>query len=276
MEEDSSNSQPSISDTGLGIDTIEFKQEQEDDETLKGMWHQARTEKAPYKISEGLLYKRKGSMLNECTEDSTKNLRLVIPVRYRQKLLELSHDSEWAGHRGVKATTACLRREYIWPGMDEEIANYVRSCPICQRTANVPKSHRVPLQEVPIVDVPFETLVIDLMVPIIPSSSSGKKYMLIIMDQMTHWQEFIPLGTMKAKKICTALVEVFSRVGIPKYIISDNGTHFKNQLVQGLEKLLGISPIFSTVEHHETAGSTERMITVVRDMLKKVMLEVSI
>src|SRR6218665_2010329 len=124
--------------------------------------------------------------------------------------------------------------------MDEEIAAYVRSCPICQKTSNIPKSHRVPLQETPIVEVPFQSVVIDLCGPISPASSSGKKYVLILVDQMTHWPEFIALTSMKADKICKALIEIFSLVGIPKYIISD-----KNQLVQGMEKMLGISPIFS-------------------------------
>src|SRR6218665_164373 len=157
--------------------------------------------------------------------------------------------------------------------MDEEIAAYVRSCPICQKTSNIPKSHRVPLQETPIVEVPFQSVVIDLCGPISPASSSGKKYVLILVDQTTHWPEFVALGSMKADKICKALIEIFSRVGIPRYIISDNGTHFKNQLVQGMEKMLGISPIFSTVEHHETARCAERMIRVLRDMLKKVICE---
>lgn len=52
--------------------------------------------------------------------------------------------------RGVKATKLCLRKKYTWPhwpAMKEEIAMYIRSCPICQKTANVPKNHRVPLQD---------------------------------------------------------------------------------------------------------------------------------
>ena len=269
-EEEVTNNLTEESNNHLGIDAVEFKQEQASDPTLKDLWNRAKTEKEPYVISKDILYKRKETLFEKNALDLGKNLRLVVPIKYRQRLLELGHDSKWAGHRGVKATKACLRKEYTWPGMDEEVAAYVRSCPICQKTANVPKNHRVPLQETPIVEVPFQTVVIDLCGPISPASSSGKKYVLILVDQMTHWPEFIPLGSMKADKVCKALIEVFSRVGIPKYIISDNGTHFKNQLVQGMEKMLGISPIFSTVEHHETAGSAERMIRVLRDMLKKV------
>src|SRR6218665_1561391 len=82
--------------------------------------------------------------------------------------------------------------------------------------------------------------------------------------------EFIPLSNVTAKCVAKAFVDVFSRTGIPRVIKSDNGTHFKNQLIRGLEDMLGIAPVFSTVDHHETAGSAERMIRVVREMLRKV------
>ena len=52
---------------------------------------------------------------------------------------------------------------------------YVRSCPICQKTSNIPKSHRVPLQESPIEDVPFQSVVIDVCGTNPPAYSSGKK-----------------------------------------------------------------------------------------------------
>jgi hypothetical protein len=118
--------------------------------------------------------------------------------------------------------------------------------------------------------MPFDTIVMDVMGPISPKSSTGKQYVLILVEQTTHWPEFIPLSKASAKSVAKALIDVFSRTGIPRVLKSDNGTHFKNQLIRGLEDLLGIAPVFSTVEHHQTAGSAERMIRVVREMLRKV------
>ena len=242
-----------------------FKREQQEDHTLADLWTLARKGDDKYITDNGFLFKRG----KPHGDDDGVQKQLLLPVAFRKRVLELAHDSNWAGHRGVKATTARINKAFCWPSMTQDIQTYVRSCPECQRTATIKTADRAPLIEVPVIDEPFHTVVLDVLGPINPKSSSGKRFVLILVEQTTHWPEFIPLSSVTAKAVAKALIEVFARTGIPKVIKSDNGTHFKNQLVKGLEDLLGISPVFSTVGHHETAGSAERMIRVVREMLRK-------
>src|SRR6218665_1309397 len=240
------------------------------DETLQEYWGKARQGEGNYVIENGFLYRT--GRHNKNNEENSVGLSkvLMLPVKYRQKVLEIGHDSLWSGHRGMHATTARVGKAFSWPTMTSDIHAYVRSCPECQKTAVVKTSERAPLVEVPIISKVFDTLVTDVLGPITPKSSSGKQYILIIVEQVTHWPEFIPLSNVTAKCVAKAFVDVFSRTGIPRVIKSDNDTHFKNQLIRGLEDMLVIAPAFSTVDHHETAGSAERMIRVVREMLRKV------
>ena len=52
-------------------------------------------------------------------------------------------------------------------------------------------------------------------------SSRGNAYVLTIIDYATRYPEAIPLPSIETERVCEALIEVFSRVGIPDEIITD-------------------------------------------------------
>ncbi len=56
-------------------------------------------------------------------------------------------------------------------------------------------------------------------------SSVGHRYILVVSDYATRYQEAFLLRTITTPKIL-ALVLLFSRVGIPKEILTDQGTNF--------------------------------------------------
>ncbi|MFX7682713.1 DDE-type integrase/transposase/recombinase, partial [Acinetobacter baumannii] len=77
--------------------------------------------------------------------------------------------------------------------------------------------------------LPFQVVNIDIIGPIDPVSSKGHKYILCMVDQHTRWAEAIPLTSLTAKGTCEALLETFSRTGIPNVIASYNRTNFKSK-----------------------------------------------
>ena len=77
--------------------------------------------------------------------------QLVIPdyKRLRQRCLEVTHDAPWAGHFGRDKTSMLVTSLYWWPGIHKDVAEYIRTCPACQRAKS--KTHKpyglmVPLQ----------------------------------------------------------------------------------------------------------------------------------
>ena len=73
----------------------------------------------------GLLYRR-----GQGVED-----RLCVPEGggLRQQVLRECHDGPLSGHFGREKTTSLVRRLAFWEGQDKDVAEYVRSCQVCQR-----------------------------------------------------------------------------------------------------------------------------------------------
>ena len=76
----------------------------------------------------------------------------------------------------------------------------------------------------PIIDTPFDRVAVDLVGPMFPSTERGSKYILTVMDYATRYPEAVPLKDIQAETVAEALVNMFTRVGVPKEILSDQGS----------------------------------------------------
>ena len=126
---------------------------------------------------------------------------------------------------------------------------------------------RVPIVPRTRVDVPFQVLNIDCIGPIEPPSAQGHRYCLCIVDSCTHWPTVFALKSLTARAVCDALIELFTNVGVPSKVISDNGTNFSSQLTQELLRRLVCSPVFATPRHPQASGLVERFNKTCKDML---------
>ena len=64
-------------------------------------------------------------------------------------------------------------------------------------------------------------------------------------------------------------MKLFSRVGIPDEILTDQGTNFMSALLQGIYRLLHIKRIRTTPYHPQTDGPVERFNGTLKAMLNK-------
>ncbi|GFX76596.1 retrovirus-related Pol polyprotein from transposon 17.6 [Trichonephila clavipes] len=72
---------------------------------------------------------------------------------------------------------------------------------------------------------------------------------------------------------CEALLEIFSRTGIPEVIVMDNATNFTASLKQEFLKILGACPRFSTPYHPDENGLIERWNQTLKNMLHHIIRE---
>ncbi|GFX38361.1 retrovirus-related Pol polyprotein from transposon 412 [Trichonephila clavipes] len=123
----------------------------------------------------------------------------------------------------------------------------VKNCPDCikYKASNQKPSE---LLQTPVPAQRFETLAIDLFGPL-SESKDGKRWILIIED-------CIPNATAKECAI-TLIEEVLLRYGIPRRLISDNGTQFVSAVMQQICYLLNIHPSLIPV-YHPQANPVER------------------
>ena len=143
------------------------------------------------------------------------------------------------------------------------------SCPQCQKVKRINLKDWEPLAPIPIVTEPMQEWVMDFAGPFEPASSSGKKYILILIDAATKWPEAVAMTSQRADKVADEMIKLFSRLGLPRVIRSDLWSSFKSELLTKFVSELGVNPCFSTSYHHQSLSSAERYIGTLKNMLRK-------
>ena len=82
------------------------------------------------------------------------------------------------------------------------------------------------------------------------TSNSGNKNILTIIDHPTGWPEAFPIPDKSADTIVSTIINQYLPVHMClRYILSDNGMEFKNNLMDKVLKQLSIERIFSAPYH---------------------------
>uniref|UniRef100_A0A8C7WTQ9 Gypsy retrotransposon integrase-like protein 1 n=1 Tax=Oryzias sinensis TaxID=183150 RepID=A0A8C7WTQ9_9TELE len=182
--------------------------------------------------------------------------------------MHLAHTLPWAGHLGRHKTYLRVSSRFFWPSMYTDIQTYCATCPTCQKTAITHKSDRALLHPLPIISTPFRRIAMDIVGPL-PKSSSGHKYILVVCDYATRFPEAFPLRTITAPAVMRALIQFFSRGGIPDEILTDQRTNFTSRLMKLFQQQLGITAIKATTYHPQTNGLVECFNQTLKRMLQK-------
>ena len=112
-----------------------------------------------YFLNGGLLY-RKGGVVVVMEEGKAKE-QLLLPKLYRAMVLRVAHTIPLAGHLGRNKRAQRIRQRYFWPNVTKDVAEYCQSCAQCQKS-NTRKVCLVPLITLPVIDVPFERITMDI------------------------------------------------------------------------------------------------------------------
>ena len=193
--------------------------------------------------------------------------QLLLPKPYHHIVCKLAHSIPIAGHLGRDKTVCRITQRFYWPTVFRDVAEYCRRCPQCQKTARGSQL-RVPLVPLPVMKEPFKRIAMDIMGPL-PRSRRGNQYILVVCDYATRYPEAIPLRSIDAGTVAEHLMQLFSRVGIPREILSDQGTNFMSQLLKELYNLLNITQIRTSPYHPQTDGLVERFNKTLKSMLRK-------
>ena len=106
----------------------------------------------------------------------------------------------------------------------------------------------------PVIAEPFQRIAMDIIGPL-PRSRSGKRYVLVICDYATWYPEAIALKSIEAEAVAEELVTLFSRVGVPSEILTDQGANFTSQLLKEIYRLLHVHPIRTAPYHPQTSNA---------------------
>ena len=85
----------------------------------------------------------------------------------------------------------------------------------------------------------------------------------------SRWPEAIPLKSITARVVADAMFPVFSCIGLPLVIPSDQGSQFSDKLAKEVWKLLQIDQVHTTAYHLQTNGMTEQFHRTLEGILTK-------
>jgi len=146
----------------------------------------------------------------------------------------------------MKETTDRIMSNFHWSGITCDISRFRKSHDICQRTIPKGRVSKIPLGTIPLMEEPFCRVTMDLIGPLSPVSDKGNRCILTIVNYTTRYPEAIVLPKIKMERITEALLEVFSRVGLPQEVLSDRGTQFILDLMKEVCQLIAMKQLFMT------------------------------
>ncbi|GFO46515.1 Zinc finger protein [Plakobranchus ocellatus] len=199
--------------------------------------------------------------------------QVVLPKPLREYVMSVAHDSITGVHLGIRRTKDKVLSNFYWPGVDGDVTRYCRSCDVCQRTVKKGTVPRVPLEKVPLIDTPFKRDAIDLVGPINPRSEVGHGFILMLVDYATRFAEAVPLRKIDPESVAEALVDIYSRLGVPEEVLSDQGTQFISDCMKEVCCLLGIKLRTTTLYHPMCNGLVERFNAALKTCLRRLRSE---
>lgn len=152
----------------------------------------------------------------------------MLPVALVPMVFDFYHSSAAGGHLGIHKSIAKIRQQFIYKGMDRDIAERVRTCHICS-LSKPSQNSKIGLLASEVAERPFEKIFIDYVGPY-PRSKQGNKFLLVAVDSFSKFCWLMPLRAATAKlTICALQTHLLQHFGIPQTIVSDNGSQFTSQ-----------------------------------------------
>ena len=197
--------------------------------------------------------------------------RLVLPdaLGIRQMVYHALHETPFAGHKGVNATSRLIKRDFYWPKMDTDIKCWIQECPSCQRNKTSRDKPAGLLQPLPIPARRWSDVSMDFITHL-PKTRSGNTAIMVVVDRLSKLVHFIPtVDTANAEAVARLFIDnIFVLHGMPERIVSDRDPRFTGTFWQALCAIWGCKRQFSTAYHPQTDGQTERVNRTLEDMLR--------
>lgn len=191
--------------------------------------------------------------------------KLVTDKKEQQELIKLYHSHKLVGHLGCSRSILRIREHFYWRGMNKQMSDYVKSCPVCAKAKNRNNTRKVPrgVGEVP--HEPWSTIYYDLVGPLPPSGEF--RYILTLQDSTTRFAVFRCLTSKLSDEIAATLFDVFLQFGGPRTLVSDLAPELNSATMRSLMKLIDVNTKNCTV-YHPASNISERLNASLKDYLR--------
>ncbi|GBM24817.1 Retrovirus-related Pol polyprotein from transposon 412 [Araneus ventricosus] len=245
------------------FDSKQFIESQHESRDLASLIKEAKTENSSKPTDFKIKEKRMLVKIKD-TNDKEREL-IVVPEKYGDQIKSICHDST-SGYLFIVKTKYRLGRYFYWPNCYKEIEEYVKTRDSYQRVGKSNDKTKSPLTLVPIISEVFSKINFDACGPL-PSTPNGNRYLIIAICLASKYSDAVPVLKIGSTSIIEAMIQIFSRMGYPKEMQTNQGTSFKsNPAIEFAEKF-GIKVTRSSV-HHPQSNPVERFHRTIKRILK--------
>uniref|UniRef100_H3GV27 Integrase catalytic domain-containing protein n=1 Tax=Phytophthora ramorum TaxID=164328 RepID=H3GV27_PHYRM len=201
--------------------------------------------------------------------------KLWIPKQKRElltRILIVAHCGIQA-YRGEKVMITHLQDKYAIDRFHYHVKNVVSKCLLCKHLKGGKLIQR-PWSELRPVAKRNEVLHMDYLS--MDDSYGTTKYVLVLKDKLTHYCELVACDSPTSAVAATAMIDWYKRFGMLQIWMSDQGTHFKNELMAELSQRLKGVQTFVPVYTPWVNGTVERLNRDILHVVRALLLEMQL
>ncbi|KAF0749922.1 hypothetical protein AaE_006887, partial [Aphanomyces astaci] len=181
--------------------------------------------------------------------------RIWIPdgaVDLQQRICVIAHQGA-SGHRRIAATTKSVSDKFVWKTLSTDVEAFVCACLhcLCIDGDMVP----CPLGSTLHAEKPNELIHFDWLS--MPMTKSGQKQVLVVKDDMSGFVQLSATESADAAATAQRLMMWFTTFGCVDTWVSDGGSHFKNEVIEKVRRLVGAHHHITTAYSPWANGTVE-------------------
>ena len=109
------------------------------------------------------------------------------------------------GHLGINKTYENMKLFTTWPGMKQEIENYIKKCEICQKNKIIQHKVKIRLKITTTPEVVWGKCSMDIVGPL--TVTTGHKYILTFQDELSKYTIAVSILQQDAETIAEVLLK---------------------------------------------------------------------
>jgi len=146
----------------------------------------------------------------------------MVRDNYQSRELEVATSPlhPFSGHVGRDRITKLLQRDFWWPGLQEDIAKYVKDCEMCSRKKPLDRKKAGLLSPLPIPGRPWESIGMDFITHL-PLTKVGYTAVDVVVDRLTKLMHIAPtIDTTTEANTARLFLNIISKnYGLPSSMI---------------------------------------------------------
>ena len=186
----------------------------------------------------------------------TKGERVVVPPSCRDGIMVDLHGSHASINKAMDLARTCV----YWPGMEADVTDYIKRCPMCIESSNLPVETLHP-HEVP--PGPWVKIGINFF------QDHLRKKHLIVADYFSKFPYMFPVASTHHSKTITHLRELFAAKGVPTSLCQITDLPSTEMSSGSFSRDFDFIHTTSSPHFHQSNGFIEAMVKKVKNAYKK-------